>query len=120
MRAVTLALRELAQQTDFDDEARDLAAFIAIALRNIDDGIDTSVTAWEKRGYWVKADKFRMQWAWAGTLSARMQSALAVGDWPAVATVAIQIAEKLAGIQIGARTRLGRPWLGAFARLTGG
>ena len=44
-KAIVLAVRELAKQTDVTNEAKDLAAFIAIALRNISDGIDVSVTA---------------------------------------------------------------------------
>ena len=39
-------------------------------------GIDSSVAAWEKRGYWVKADRFRMEWAWAGSLAEKMRTAM--------------------------------------------
>jgi hypothetical protein len=54
-KAIVLAVRELAKQTDITNEAKDLAAFIALSLKSISDGIDVSVAAWEKRGYWVKA-----------------------------------------------------------------
>src|SRR5947207_14918354 len=63
-KAIVLAVRELAKQKEVNDEARDLAAFIALALKTIAEGIDVSVVAWEKRDYWVKADKFRMEWMW--------------------------------------------------------
>lgn len=116
-RAAAFALRELSQQTDLGEEARDLAAFIALALRSIHAGIDASVSAWEKRGYWVKADRFRMEWAWTETLADRLTEAILGDDWPAVAQLAIQAAQRLSNVQISSANRIGKPWRGAFARL---
>ena len=56
-KAIVLSIRELAHQKDTGAETRDLAAFISSALKTISEGIDASVTAWEKRDYWIKADK---------------------------------------------------------------
>lgn len=112
-----MALRQLAQQTDFGDEARDLAAFIALALGAINEGIDPSVAAWEKRGYWVKADRFRMEWAWTGPMSKRLTGALLQGDWGEVAQLSVQVAQKLDRIQVSNNSRVGKPWEGAFERL---
>jgi hypothetical protein len=52
-KAIVLAVRQLAKQSQVNQEAKDLAAFIAMALRIISDGIDVSVAAWEKRDYWI-------------------------------------------------------------------
>ena len=60
-KAIVISIRELAKQTEPGAKARDLAAFIALALLTIAEGIDVSVAAWEKRDYWVKADRFRME-----------------------------------------------------------
>ncbi len=49
-KSIVLALRQLARQSDTGGETRDLAAFIAVALEAISQGIDASVAAWEKRG----------------------------------------------------------------------
>jgi hypothetical protein len=119
-KAIAFALRQLSVQTAMTDEARDLAAFIALGLQAIAKGIDGSVAAWEKRGYWVKADKFRMEWDWAGSVSSRMQAALLGDDWSAIAALAVQTAEKLGKIQITERQKLGKPWVGAYARLRAG
>ena len=116
-KAVALAVRELAQQTEPGAEARDLAAFIALALAIIAETIDTSVAAWEKRDYWVKADRFRMEWAWAGQLSPKMRSAVLAGDWGMVAQVAAQVAQRLNKITVPPGHRLGRPWVGAWEEL---
>jgi hypothetical protein len=116
-KAAAHALRQLSQQTDFGDEARDLAAFIALALRSIHNGIDSSVSAWEKRGYWVKADRFRMEWAWADGMASRLREAILKDDWPAVAQLSIQTAQRLKSVQVSSNSRIGKPWEGAYARL---
>ena len=116
-KAIVLALRQLARQSDTGGETRDLAAFIAVALASISEGIDASVAAWEKRGYWVKADKFRMDWAWAGPISEKLRTAIVADDWATVATLSAQIAQKLNKIQVADNHRLGRPWAGAYERM---
>ncbi len=117
-KSIVLALRQLARQSDTGGETRDLAAFIAVALEAISQGIDASVAAWEKRGYWVKADKFRMEWAWAGPISEKMRAAIRADDWATVAMLSAQVAEKLNKIQVTDNHRLGKPWEGAYERLT--
>ncbi len=116
-KSIVLALRQLARQSDTGGETRDLAAFIAVALQAISEGIDTSVAAWEKRGYWVKADKFRMEWAWAGPIAEKLRNAVAADDWGSVALLSAQVGQKLSKVQVGDNHRLGKPWEGAYARL---
>jgi hypothetical protein len=117
VKAVVLALRELARQTQPDDLTRDLAAFIALALQAIAATIDPSVTAWEKRGYWVKADKFRLEWQWSGQLAEKMRTAVLGEDWAAVATLSAQIAGKLGKVKVSEKHRLGKPWVGAYRKI---
>ena len=117
-KAIVLAVRELAKQSDVNNEAKDLAAFIAIALKTISDGIDVSVAAWEKRGYWVKADRFRMEWLWTGSFADKMKVAIFTNDWGTIAMLMPQIAQKFSKIMVSDNHRLGKPWVGAFHRLT--
>jgi len=119
-KGIVLAIRELAKQTEPGPEFRDLAAFISLALAQIAAGIDASVAAWEKRDYWVKADKFRMEWLWAGLYAEKMKTALLAEDWAGVAVVMTQTAQKLAKVQVPAGHRLGKPWVGAFQQLARG
>jgi len=116
-KEVVLSIRELMKQAEPNDLSRDLAAFIVLALNGIDKTIESSVVAWEKRGYWVKADRFRMDWAWADKLSKSMQQALFDDNWAEVALTSMQIAQKLMSIQIPAHHRLGTPWVGAWEAL---
>lgn len=116
-KAIVLAVRELAKQTEVNRESKDLAAFISLALKTISDGIDTSVAAWEKRGYWVKADRFRMEWMWTGQFAAKMKSAIHSDDWGMVAMLSAQIAQKFGKVVIAQNHRLGKPWVGAYGML---
>lgn len=118
-KAIVLAVRELARQADVTNDARDLAAFIALALKSISEGIDISVAAWEKRGYWVKADRFRMEWVWTGQVADKMKSAILTEDWGSVAMLSAQIAQKFNKIVVSENHRLGKPWTGAYGRLNG-
>lgn len=117
-KAIVLAVRELARQKDVTNEAKDLAAFIALALKNISEGIDISVAAWEKRGYWVKADRFRMDWVWTGQVADKMKVAIFTNDWGTIAMLMPQIAQKFGKIVVSENHRLGKPWVGAFKQLT--
>lgn len=116
-KSIVLCIRELAKQANVTPEAKDLAAYIALALQAISDGIDTSVAAWEKRDYWVKADKFRMEWLWAGQLAAKMKTAVLTDDWAAIAMLMPQIASKFSKIEVSDNHRLGKPWAGAYTLL---
>ena len=121
-RAIALAVRELSKTNPSKNsgqlnEARDLAAFIALTLEVVAETIEVSVAAWEKRNYWVKADKFRMEWHWASQLAGQMREAATKEDWENVAQVAMQVALKLYKIKISEKHRMGRPWEGSWARL---
>ena len=116
-RSIVLALRELMNQTEVDEHTRDLAAYIVLALEQIFKTIDVSVSAWEKRGYWVKADRFRMEWIWTESLGSHLQKALLAEDWPAVAMTSAQVAEKLREVDVPKRTKLGTPWVGAWNKM---
>lgn len=104
------------KQTEVTEASKDLAAFIVLALREIHSGIDTSVEAWEKRGYWVKADRFRMDWEWSGRSAAKLQQAIMQDDWASVAVSIIQIAEKLSSVKPPSRNSI-EFWRGAFQQL---
>jgi len=116
-KAIVIAIRELARQSEPTVEAQDLAAFIALALQTIAAGIDVSVAAWEKRDYWVKADRFRMEWAWAGQVGEKMRTAVLNDDWGNVAMLSAQIAQKLHKVKVSENHRMGRPWVGAWEKL---
>jgi hypothetical protein len=118
-KAIVLALAKLAETGASNEKRRDLAAFICLSLRLISETIDPTVAAWEKRGYWVKADRFRMEWSWTGQAAQKLKEAFLADDWDAIAQLADQIGVKLAKVKVSPHNRLGQPWVGAWEKLRG-
>lgn len=116
-KGIILAIRELSKQVDMDASTRDLLAYIALSLFAIGETIEESVAAWEKRGYWIKADRYRMEWSWANNWGEAMKKALISEDWVTVARITAQVTQKLSKVNIAQRNRLGTPWTGSYQRL---
>lgn len=102
------------QKTGQDDESLEMLAFIANGLFEIEASVDESVAAWEKRGYWVKADRYRMEWNWAASIARKMEKALLHEEWMDIPSMLIQVGQKLPSVVIPVRHRMGQPWLGAW------
>jgi hypothetical protein len=117
IKSIVLCIRELAKQANVTPETKDQASFIALALQSISDGVDISVAAWEKRDYWVKADKFRMEWMWTAHLAEKMKTAVLTDDWMTIASLLPQIAQRLSKVEVSDNHRLGKPWENAYALL---
>jgi hypothetical protein len=113
-RGIVAALRELMKQKEPDAHSYDLVAFIGLTLVAIDANVEQSVKAWEKRDYWVKADRFRMEWSWAGQLGKEILSALETEDWPKISLCAAKTGQKLSSVKVTERSRIGAPWIGAW------
>jgi len=115
-KMVVLAIQEVVKQPEPNDVVKDIAAFLAFSMEAIAASIDSTVEAWEKRGYWVKADRFRLEWDWAGTYAGEIQKALDIEDWGALALIVAKIGKKLGNIRIAKKNRMGTPWIGSWQR----
>ncbi len=113
-KAIVIAIREFMRQQEPDKTTKDLVAFVILALREIAAGIDKSVTAWEKRGYWVKADKYRLEWDWSGISAGKLNRAFNDEDWGTVAALLLEVMRKFGNIKVSDRHRMGKPWEGAY------
>jgi hypothetical protein len=117
-RLVVTAIRRLMKQSEVDIHTKDLVAFVVLALREIDQTIDPTVEAWEKRGYWIKADRYRMEWRWTESLGKKLEQAVFSDDWGLVAATTAEIAAKLANVSELKRISPEEPWDGAWRQLT--
>jgi hypothetical protein len=117
MKAVTLALRTLAGRSKVDAETRDLVAFIALALNEIHATIDVTCLAWERRDYWLKADQFRREWAWAGRTAEKIERVVLGNEWQNLPALMVELSKHLEKINLPKRNTLGTPWVGAYKRL---
>lgn len=116
-KGIILAIHELTVQSNMDSTTRDLLAYIVLSLKAIAETIDESVVAWEKRGYWIKADRYRMEWNWTANWGEEMRQAILHEDWGSVAKITAQVTQKLSKVKIAQRNRLGTPWTGSYEKL---
>jgi hypothetical protein len=101
-------------QQEPGQESLDVVAFIVLALYQVHATIDQSVTAWEKRGYWLKADRYRMEWEWCQLSAEDLKPAALEQDWNKIIPILIKIGEHLQHIKLPQRDRMGTPWTGAW------
>lgn len=115
-RVIVITIRAFMKQQEPNETTNNQVAFIILALREIADGIDQSVSAWENRGYWVKADQYRMEWQWTGTMAAKLDQAFKSEDWGAIASIMVEIMGKFNQIKVSDQHRMGKPWKDAYAK----
>jgi len=113
-KSIVLAVRRLMQKGQPDKESLDMASFVVLALEKIEESVDASATAWEKRDYWLKADRFRMEWGWTEGRRLALEKAVLAQDWGKIATELILVAQQINKVEVSDKNRLGEPWLGAW------
>lgn len=116
MRTAAEIIRRLSQKRKVDDDARDMTALLVYCFREIDQGIDESVRAWEKRDYWVKAEKFRLRWAWVRKAAVDLQEIILTDDWDRLPPTLIKLIPNFQDIKIAKFTRKPSLWKGTYTR----
>jgi hypothetical protein len=116
-KGIVVAIRELFKQPNMDSNTSDLLAYIALSLLAISETIDLSVAAWEKRDYWIKADRYRMEWRWAGLQGDALKRAIMQEDWADAVNIVGQVTQKLSSVKVAPRNRMGTPWVGSYEKL---
>ena len=117
VRAIVISLRELSRQSDESDLTRDLLAFITFCLLTLAKGVETTVAPWEKRGYWVKADRFRLEWEWTGRAGEKLQDFLLQDQWEEIPALLAEVSQHFSKEKVSEKHRLGTPWVGTWDRL---
>lgn len=117
MRTVAEILRRLSQKNTIDGEVKDMVATLVFCFREIDEGIDQSAAAWEKRDYWVKAEEFRQRWSWAGDMSDQLKAMIYGDSWQQMPQMMLKLLPRVADIKITKLTRKESDWEGNYDRL---
>jgi hypothetical protein len=119
MRSCAEILRLLAQRPVFDDEARDMAAYLVFCLRNIYQTIDESARAWDDRNYWKKAEGLREKWRWSRTAADQLEALVLAGRWQdeALPTLLLSLVPHFSDITVASITREADWWCGALRAL---
>jgi hypothetical protein len=119
-RTIAEALRRLATKPAFDQESLDLAALIVFSLRRLEEGVEQTATAWEKRDYYLKADRFRREWEWLDDTAYALETALLLGPQEQVPEILATLFPRFGDITIGRYTRSSALWEGCYQRLQNG
>ncbi|HEY72127.1 MAG: hypothetical protein DRJ03_16805 [Chloroflexi bacterium] len=112
-RTIAEALRRLSQKAQLDDEAKDLAALIVFSLHGIADTVDRTIEAWEKRDYWMKAERFREQWRWTEPAADELGAIIYNDQWDELPAVLAQLMPHFADVTVKQMTRKPALWRGA-------
>jgi hypothetical protein len=118
-RTVAEILRHLMFKPRLDDETKDMAATLVYCLRAIGRTIETATAAWEKRDYFLKADRFRLEWEWVEPAAKRLEALVRAGRWEALPRDLAALAPRFADVGIAKFTRSAAVWEGAYQRLLG-
>ncbi|MSP12002.1 MAG: hypothetical protein EXR62_03475 [Chloroflexi bacterium] len=119
-RTIAETLNRLMAKRSLDDEVKDLAALIVFCLREILEGVDQSATAWEKRNYFLKADRFRMEWEWAAKAAADLERVVREERWQDLPPMLARLAPRFTDITINKLMRSSETWEGCYQRLKAG
>lgn len=116
-RTIAELLRRLGQKSQMDVEARDMAAAIVFALREIDAGIHQSAVAWEKRDYWIKSEQLLREWGWVRESAANLDDVLRHEAWDLLPALLSEIFPRFTDIEVNKYMRGPAAWQGSYDRL---
>jgi hypothetical protein len=115
-RTIAEALRRLSQKPQLDGEAKDLVALIVFSLHGVAETVDQTVDAWERRDYWMKAERFREKWRWLDPLTDELSGVTHEGQWDRLPSVLARLMPYFADIRVKRMTRKPTLWEGAYER----
>ncbi len=117
MRTSAELIRHLSQKPAIDEEAKDMVAALVLCFKEIEDGIEEAMLAWEKRNYWNKVEEFRAQWTWVGAAAARLENLIRTEAWEQLPLQLTKLFGHFSEITINRFTRDSDAWQGAYERL---
>ncbi|MFZ5919361.1 MAG: hypothetical protein ACOYZ7_20725 [Chloroflexota bacterium] len=115
-RTIAEALRRLSQKPALDGEAKDLAAVIVFSLQGIAETVDQTIDAWEKRDYYLKAERFRQEWRWLDRLTDELSAIIFEGRWDELPPALARLMPHFADLKIKQMTRQPSLWQGAYEK----
>lgn len=117
LRTIAEVLRHLGQKQVVDDEAKDMISLLVYCFREIDEGIEASAEAWEKRDYYLKAEELRTRWGWAGRMADELQHVVFAEKWDALPAYVLKILPYVSDVKVTKMTRGSDEWFGRHQQL---
>ncbi|MGD2144053.1 MAG: hypothetical protein PVF54_06205 [Anaerolineae bacterium] len=119
-RSIAEMLRRLSRKQRVDEEAKEQAALIVLCLQGMADTVDRTVSAWEKRDYWMKAERFSREWEWLDPMADQLGTLILAEQWHLLPAFLARLAPYFSDISVRRLTRKPDLWRGAYEKLMGG
>ncbi|MGB9669143.1 MAG: hypothetical protein ACPL0B_02040, partial [Anaerolineales bacterium] len=94
-RALRLIQDAIVEYNNNIADIKDIAAYIVVLLEEIYKSVEITGAAWEKRDYWLKADRFRQEWRWAQEYKEQLIQVLNDENWKRVGEILIDLNKKI-------------------------
>ena len=117
LRTIAEVLRHFASKTSLDTESKDMAASLVFSLREVNASNEQTADAWEKRGYWMKSERFLRKWTWSIEMAANLEDVIRNDAWDLLPDLLAELLTHTADIQVKNMTRSKDTWQGAYERL---
>lgn len=116
-RTIAEIMQRLARKQGVDAETKDMTATVVYALREIYDTAETAATAWEKKGYWMKAERFLRQWEWTKPMAANFEDIIREEAWDLLPELMMALYPHFSDVAVKSLTRKADVWQGNYQRL---
>ena len=116
-RSIAEILRYLSRKGQIDDEARDMSAALVFLLTEVKATVDESAAAWEKRGYWMKVERFVRDFEWIPEAAGNLDDVIRHNAWDLLPELLADLSPRFDDIKIKTMTRKPTEWRGTYARL---
>lgn len=117
MRTIAEIIRRAGGKATIDAETQDMTAALVFLLRDVHESAMVTVEAWEKRGYWLKADRFIREWEWSAEMAANLEDVIRHEAWDLMPRLLAGLIPHTANIQVKNMTRSPDIWRGAYQKL---
>jgi len=117
IRSCAEVLRLMAERREFDEECRDMAAFMVYSLRGIHETIEGSAVAWDDRNYWKKAEALRHKWRWTRVAADEIEGYIRAESWYELPHYLVTLVPHFSDVKVSAITRNADLWCGALRSL---
>lgn len=107
----------LATRGGWDDEGKDMAAFLVFSLHGIYDSIEESALAWDDKNYWKKAENLRQKWRWSYLSGKKLEKLILKEKWDSVTSELLELIPQFSKVKVTSITRDSDWWAGALSAL---
>ena len=80
----------------------------------------SAASAWERRNYYLKADRFRLEWDWVEPAAEELEGVLLAEDWDRLPGALAALLPRFADVRIARLVRPPSLWMGCYQRLVEG